>query len=72
MAAKSANLICPICPKYNPGKPVCTALELICRVHHEKLWARGSRSWNKDCWEKYPITSNMQMTPPLWQKAKKN
>ena len=23
--SKSANLTCPTCPKYNPGKPVCTA-----------------------------------------------
>ena len=23
----------------------------ICRVHHEKRWAGGSTSWNKDCWE---------------------
>jgi len=28
-------------------------------------------SWNQDCWEKLSITSDMQMTPPLWQKAKK-
>ena len=26
---------------------------IICRVHHEKRWAWGSRSWNQDCWEKY-------------------
>ena len=26
----------------------------------------------KDCWEKYQYTSDMQMTPPLWQKVKKN
>ena len=25
----------------------------MCRVHHEKLWAGGSTSWNQDCWEKY-------------------
>ena len=22
---------------------------LICRVHHEKCWARRSTSWNQDC-----------------------
>ena len=27
---------------------------------------------DQDCWEKYPITSDMQMTPPLWQKVKRN
>jgi len=43
----------------------------ICRVHHEKLWAGRSTSWNQDCRE-ISITSNMQMTPPLWQKVKRN
>ena len=38
----------------------------LCRVHHEKRWAGGSTSWNQDC------VSYMQMTPPLWQKVKKN
>ena len=32
---------------------VTLLIELICRVHHEKCWAAGSTSWNKDCWEKY-------------------
>ena len=40
------------------------------RVHHEKRWAEGSTSWNQDCREKHQITSEMQMTPPLWQKVK--
>ena len=26
---------------------------LHCRVHHEKLWAGRSTSWNQDCREKY-------------------
>ena len=26
---------------------------LTCRVHHEKLWAGRSTSWNQDCQEKY-------------------
>ena len=26
---------------------------LLCRVHHEKLWAGRSTSWNQDCREKY-------------------
>ena len=38
----------------------------MCRVHHEKRWAGRSTSWNQDCWEK-SITSDMQMTPLLWQ-----
>ena len=25
----------------------------LCRVYHEKCWARWSTSWNQDCWEKY-------------------
>ena len=24
-----------------------------CKVHHEKLWAGRSTSWNQDYWEKY-------------------
>ena len=29
-------------------------------------------NWNQDCLGEIAITSNMQMTPPLWPKAKKN
>ena len=29
-------------------------------------------SLNQDCQEEISITSDTQMTPPLWQKAKKN
>ena len=29
-------------------------------------------SWIQDCQEKISITSDMQMTPPLWQKEKRN
>ena len=25
----------------------------LCRVHHEKRWAGGTTSWNKNCREKY-------------------
>ena len=28
-------------------------IQLICRVHHEKCWAKWSTSWNQDCLEKY-------------------
>ena len=51
---------------------VTLLIYLICRVHHEKHWAGRSTSWNQDCWEKYQITSDMQMTPPLWQRVKRN
>ena len=37
------------------------------RVHHEKLWTGRNTSWNQES-----ITSDMQMTPPLWQKVKRN
>ena len=33
-----------------------------------KHWTGRNTSWNQDCREKYQITSDMQMTPPLWQK----
>ena len=26
-------------------------IKLTCRVHHKKLWAGWSTSWNQDCWE---------------------
>ena len=39
-------------------------------VHHEKLWAGGNTSWNRRLPGKISITSDMQMTPPLWQKVK--
>ena len=52
---------------------------LICRVHHAKCQAGWSTSWNQDCRSEeekrmgeISITSDMQMTPPLWQKAKRN
>ena len=41
------------------GKGVCQGCILspclfnICRVDHEKCWAEGSTSWNRDFWEKY-------------------
>ena len=28
-------------------------LSNICRVHHEKCWARQSTGWNQDCQKKY-------------------
>ena len=30
---------------------VTLLIQLICRVHYEKLWAGRSTSWNQDCWE---------------------
>ena len=47
-------------------------ISLICRVHHVKCQARWSTSWNQDRWGKMSITSDMQMTPPLQQKVKRN
>ena len=35
-----------------------------------KWWARWSTSWNQDC-RQISITSEMQMTPSLWQKVKR-
>ena len=42
------------------GKGVCQRcifvtllFKLMCKVHHEKRWAKGSTSWNQDCQEKY-------------------
>ena len=32
---------------------VTLLIYLICRVHHEKLWAGRSKSWNQDYQEKY-------------------
>ena len=40
-------------------------------VHHEKRWAGGSTSWNQLPGE-ISITLDMQMTPPLWRKVRKN
>ena len=36
-----------------------------------EMLAGLTTSWNEDCLEKSSITSDMQMTPHLWQKAKK-
>ena len=32
---------------------VTLRIKLLCRVHHEKRWARRNTSWNPDCREKY-------------------
>ena len=45
--------------------------ELICRVHHEKRWT-GRNKLESRLLGEISITSDMQMTPPLWQKVKKN
>ena len=39
------------------------------RVHHEKRWA-GRNKLESRLPGKISITSDMQMTPPLWQKVK--
>ena len=45
---------------------------IIYRVHHEKSWAGRSTRWNQACPGEISIISDMQVTPPLWQKVKKN
>ena len=45
---------------------------LICKVHLVKCQAAGSTGWNQECPGEISITSDMQMTSPLWQKAKKD
>ena len=44
---------------------------LICRVHHVKCWAGWTQAASRLPGE-ISIASDMQMTPPLWQKVKKN
>ena len=39
-------------------------------MHHEKRWVGRSTSWSQELPGEISITSHMQMTPPLWQKAK--
>ena len=59
------------------GKGVCQACILspclfnICRVHHEKRWTGRNKLASRLLGE-ISITSNMQMTPSLWQKVKRN
>ena len=48
----------------------CWNLAWRAYMHHEKCWDGRSTSWNQDFWDKY--TSDMQMTPPWWQKMKRN
>ena len=43
----------------------------ICRVHHKKRWAGGTQAGIKIAGRNIK-TSDMQMTPPLWQKVKRN
>ena len=48
---------------------VTLLIELICRVH-VKCWMK--HKVESRLLEEISITSDMQMTPPLWQKAKKD
>ena len=43
-------------------------------MHNEKCWAGRSKesSWESRLLGEISITSDMQMTPPLWQKVKRN
>ena len=62
------------------GKGVCQGCILsqcLFNLHAEyintKCQAGQSTSWSQDCWwGGISTTSDMQMTPPLWQKAKRN
>ena len=45
---------------------------LICRLHHERCQGGCITSWNQDCLEERSRISDMQMTPPSWQKVKRN
>ena len=47
-------------------------VQLISKLHHVKCRAGWNTSWNKGCQEKFPLISDTQMTPPLWQKTKRN
>ena len=42
----------------------------MCRVHHEKCWAEAQLESRLP--EEISVTSDMQLTPPLRQKAKKS
>ena len=50
---------------------VTLLIYLICRVHHEKCWAKKHKLESRFPGE-ISITSIMQMIPPLWQKVKTN
>ena len=43
-------------------------ISLICRVHHEQRWKKHKLESRLP--GEISITSDMQMTPPLWQKEK--
>ena len=47
-------------------------ISLICRVHHEKHWAEKKHKLESRLLGEISITSDMQMTPPLGQKVKRN
>ena len=39
----------------------------MCRVHHEKCWARRSTSWNQDWWEKNQQSKNDYTTKAIYR-----
>ena len=47
-------------------------LTFIWRVHHEKCWAGISNKLVSRFLGEISVISDMQMTPPLWQKVKRN
>ena len=58
------------------GKGICQGCILppcLFNLYAEYIMLGWSTSWNQDCLPgEISITSDTQMTPPLWQKAKKN
>ena len=44
----------------------------MCRVYNEKCWAGRKHKLESRLLGEISITSDMQMTPPLWQKVKKS
>ena len=51
---------------------VTLLISLICRVHHEKTLGWKKHKQESRLPGEITITSDMQMTPPLWQKVKRN
>ena len=52
-------------------KLVTLLISLIRRVHHEKCWTGKKHKLESRLPGEISITSDMQIPPPLWQKAKK-
>ena len=51
---------------------VTPLMSLICRVYHAKFQAGLKHKLESSFPGEISITSDMQMTPPFWQKVKRN